>query len=172
LGLGECAAALKQDDVALKTFERIYRDPKSEFGAQALWGAATLRQRRAENAEAQRLFKRLRTQYPASFEATAARDRLEQLAKLPQVTPTPTPKARPKAARYYVQVGAFSKKITAQKLQRTLKTRRYPVLLVPPSSRSHYFIVKTGPYKTKALAEGAAHKLSTREKLPQRIVEE
>lgn len=173
LGLGECAAALKQDDVALKIFERIYQDPRSEFGAQALWGAATLRQRRAENAEAQRLFKRLRAQFPASFEATAAKDRLEQLAKLPEVKPTPTPKPAAKAGRFYVQVGAFSKKASAQKLQKTLKARRYPALLMGRKQGGRtLYLVKTGPYKTRSAAEAAAHKLSTRDKLPQRIVEE
>ena len=175
LGLAECAAALKDDEGALKGFERIYQDPKSEFGAQALWGAATLRQRRQENAEAQRLFKRLKAQYPASFEATAAKERLEQLSKLPPPRPTatPAPKPWPRAGRFYVQVGAFSKRATAQKLQRALKARRYAALLVAPGARTRFYIVKVGPFRTRAAAEAGGRKLSSHEKLTQqRIVEE
>jgi tetratricopeptide (TPR) repeat protein len=177
LGLAECDAALARDDKALgdkalAEFEAIYRELQSPYGAQALWGAAALCQRQERIAEAKRLFTRIRTQYPASFESNAAQDRLEQLAKAPAPTPTPAA-ARLKPGSFYVQVGAFSKRGGALNLQKILKKRRYPVLLqVRKFGARTLYIVKVGPLKSRAVAESMAHKLETRDKLLYRINEE
>jgi tetratricopeptide (TPR) repeat protein len=172
LGLAECDAALHADDKALAGFELLYKDPQSPFGAQALWGAASLRLRQGQAAEAKRLFTRIRTQYPASFESKAAQDRLAELAKVPEATPVPAT-APAKAGRFHVQVGAFSKRSGAVNLQKILKKRRYPVLLQARKLGARtLYIVKVGPYKDRAAAENIAHKLETRDKLPQRITEE
>jgi len=122
LGLAECDAALAGDDKALADkalagFELLYKELQSPYGAQALWGAASLRQRQGQVAEAKRLFQRIRTQYPASFESKAAQERLEQLAKAPAPAPTPVA-VHAKAARLYVQVGAFTKRSGASDCRR------------------------------------------------------
>jgi TolA-binding protein len=173
LGLAECDAALRADERALAGFEALYKDPQNPFAAQALWGAASLRQRQGEAAESKRLFEQLRGLYPSSFEAKAAQGHLDELAKLPTPTPVPQQAAQGKAGRFRVQVGAFSKRAGALRLQRTLKARRYPVQLQARrlGARTLY-IVRVGPYKTRAAAEAAAQHLEKRERLPQRITED
>jgi outer membrane protein assembly factor BamD (BamD/ComL family) len=177
LGLAECDAALARDDKALgdkavAEFELLYKDLQSPYGAQALWGAASLRLRQDQVAEAKRLFTRIHTQYPASFESKAAQERLAQLAQAPP--PTPVPAAAPaKAHHFYVQVGAFSKRGGALKLQKILKKRRYQVLLQTRKDGARtLYIVKVGPSKDLAAAMSSAHKLATRDKVPTRITEE
>jgi tetratricopeptide (TPR) repeat protein len=169
LGLAECDAALRADDKALAGFEQLYKDPQSPFGAQALWGAATLRQRQGQAVEAKRLFLRIRTQYPASFESKAAQDRL---AELP--APTPVPVTAPaRASRLYVQVGVFTRRSAAVNLQKILKSHRYPVLLQTrkQGALTRYY-VRVGPYKNRPSAENIARKLETRDKLHYYITEE
>jgi len=72
-----------------------------------------------------------------------------------------------------VQVGAFSKRSSAIKLQKTLKSRRYPVQVSARKfvSRTLY-IVRVGPFKDRRSAEKAAKKLETHDKLTPRITEE
>jgi tetratricopeptide (TPR) repeat protein len=174
LGLAECDAALKEDDKALLGYEGIYKDPQAVFGAQALWGAAVLRQRQGQVDEAKRLFLRLRLQYPASFEAKAVPARLQDLAKVPVPTPVPSPKPSVRAlGRFYVQVGAYAKMGSAVRLQKTLKRRRYPVLVQGRKQvvRTLYF-VKVGPYRDLPAALAASHKLQKQDHLPTRVIQE
>lgn len=173
LGLAECDAALKLDDKALAGFEGLYKDPANPLGAQALWGAAALRQRQGDLPKAKALLARLRSQYPASFEAGAAKDRLAEIAKLPVEKPVAVTAAVKKGGHILVQVGAFSKQASALKLQKKLKARRYPakVHLHKHVSRSLYH-VEVGPYKDRRSAEAAAKKLETQDHLQPRITEE
>ena len=86
--------------------------------------------------------------YPASFEAHAAGPILKQLAKAPRPTPTPAP--RPGKRSYWVQVGAFSRKISATKLAARLKAHRYPARIkLGKLDWSSVYQVKVGPYRTE-----------------------
>lgn len=167
LGQAECDAALGQDDSAAAGFTRLSSGP---FAAQALWGLASLRQRQGDVAEARRLFLRLRHDYPASFEAEGALARLDALAKLPQPTPAP---AASKAKACWLQVGAFSRQVSADKLARQLRAKGYKVKvqLRKVDGRS-LRLVKAGPYASRAKAEAAGKRLAAKERMIFRIVEE
>jgi cell division septation protein DedD len=172
LGLAEAQAALKEDDAAAANYLKLYQKDGGEFAAQALWGAATLRQRQGKDAEARQLFKRLQQSYPASFEAGSVPTRLQALAQSPQPSPTAVRTARA-GGRYSVQVGAFAKKATADKLVRKLKLRRWPAKVqARPLGNRTLYLVKVGPYKARSAAEAAAKKLEARERLPQRVMED
>lgn len=167
LGQADCDMALKDDERAWEHYQALLKGP---FAAQALWGQATLRQRQGRDAEALRLYRSLIKRYPASFEARAATEKAEALAKAkPRATVKPTPTVN----RWWVQVGAFSRKESALKMAAKLKKRRYPakVLGRKLDDRTLY-LVKVGPFTVKAKADAAARKLETQDKLPQRIVQE
>lgn len=168
LGQAECDTVLKAYDRAEPVFEALAK-PGSSFAAQALWGWAGLKLRQGDTAAARALYLRLKAEYPASFEASAVDEKLAALPKA-AAAPTPAPKA---GARFAVQVGAFSHKASADKLASTLRKRRYPVLVQARrlDSRTLY-LVKVGPYKLRAQAQRTAQRLASREKLPQRIIEE
>lgn len=168
LGQAECDAALKEYARAEAVLEPLAQ-PASALAAQALWAWAGVKAKQGKGDEARRLYLRLKQRYPASFEAASVD---AKLAELPLAVPTATP--RPASARrWLVQVGAFSRKATADKLAIRLRKARYPVLVQSRRVDGRtLFLVKTGPYKTKALADAHARRLSSREKLPQRIVEE
>lgn len=170
LGEADCDAALKDDDRAVEIYQKLAKG-QGPFAAQALWGLAALRQRQGSVDEARRLFAQVQARFPASFESHAAGKRLDELAKAP--APTPTPLARPRLGRFYVQVGAFSRRASAAKLAARLKSHRFLVKVQPRKLDGRpLYLVKAGPYASRAKAETEAHKLETREKLPQRIVEE
>lgn len=167
LGQADCDAALKDDERAWDHYQALLKGP---FAAQALWGQATLRQRQGKDDEARKLYAKLVERYPASFEARAAQDKLVALA---HVKSKPAAKPSPVLNRWWVQVGAFSRKPSADKLAAKLKKRRYPVKVQgrQVDGRSLY-LVKAGPYTVKAKADAAARRLETQDKLPQRIVQE
>jgi len=167
LGQADCDSALKDDERAWLHYQDLLKGP---FAAQALWGQATLRQRQGRNDEARKLYQQLVARYPASFEAHAAIDKVQALAK---VRPKPVPKPTAPLNRWWVQVGAFSRKASAAKLAATLKKRRYPIkLVVRKLDDRTLYLVKVGPYTVKSKVDSAARKLETQDKLPQRIVQE
>lgn len=168
LGQAECHTALREFERA-EALLRPLAEPGSPLAAQALWTWAGLKARQGDGEGARRYYARLKRDYPASFEASGVDAKLAEL-------PAPAPKATPKAAaarRWLVQVGAFSRKATADKLGARLRKGRYPVLVQARRVDGRMlYLVKAGPYRSRALAAAAARKLETREKLPQRIVEE
>lgn len=166
LGQAECDAILKAYERAEPVFESLAR-PGQAFAAQALWSWAGMKVRQGDWASARGLYLRLKREYPASFEATAVDEKLAALPP-PQASPTP-----PASRRYAVQVGAFSRRATADKLAERLRKHRYPAHVQPRRADGRTLhVVKVGPYKTRSQAEQQARRLETREKLPQRIVEE
>jgi TolA-binding protein len=168
LGQAECDVALKAYDKAVPVLEQLSR-PGSAFAAQALWALAGAKARQGDPAGARELYRRLRRDYPASFEAASVE---EKLAALPQAAPTPMPTPAP-SGRFSVQVGAFARKATADKLAARLRKKRYPVrVLVRRVDGRALYLVKAGPYKGRAAAEKQAQRLEQKEKLPQRIIEE
>jgi tetratricopeptide (TPR) repeat protein len=167
LGLADCDAALKLDDKALAGFAQLYKDPEEPFGAQALWGAAMIQERAQHSDEARSLLERLQQQYPASFEARAAPDRLKALAKAPAPTPVITARHAPLPVRLFVQVGVFSKRAGAIRFEQPLKKRHYPVQIqVHQLANRTLYHVKVGPYASRAKAELAARHLKSKEHLP------
>jgi outer membrane protein assembly factor BamD (BamD/ComL family) len=167
LGQADCEAALKDDERAWQHYQALTKSP---FAAQALWGQAVMRQRQGRDDEARKLYKTLIQRYPASFEARAALDKVEALAK---AKPRPVLKPTPTVNRWWVQVGAFSRKDSALKLAAKLKKRRYPVKVLGRKLDDRtLYLVKVGPYTVKSKVDAAARKLEAQDKLPQRVVQE
>lgn len=168
LGQAECDAALEEYARAEPVLQNLAQ-PGSSYAAQALWAWAGMKARQKDSAGARQLYLRLKRDYPSSFEASGVDAKLAAL-------PAPAPRATPKPAaarRWLVQVGAFSRKATAEKLVARLRKARYPVLAQARRVDGRIlYLVKAGPYRSRALAAAAARKLETKEKLPQRIVEE
>lgn len=167
-GRADCDAALKDDAAAEEAWTGLAKGG-GPFAAQAWWGLATLRQRQGRAAEAAACYRRILALYPASFEAGAAPGRLEALQRLPAAVPTP----KPGPSRWWVQVGAYSNRAMALRLAAVLKRHRWKAQvrrrLADGTARQ---LVWVGPYAQKAQAEAAARLLVSREKLPQRLVEE
>jgi cell division septation protein DedD len=172
LGRAECLAALRRDEEAARAFEAIYQAKGAMFAAQALWGAAVQRQRQGRLPEAKALYSRLRAEYPASFEAQAAKERLEApaLAAVPTLAPPPKPKALQR--RFSVQVGAYSKPAYAEKHARELRAKKYKVKVEKSRAGSGLFLVKLGSYRNREEAQGMATRYSRRERAACQIVEE
>lgn len=167
LGQAECDSVLKAYDRAEPVFTALSK-PGAPFAAQALWAWAGMKVRQGDNAAARQLYTRLKAEYPASFEASSVDERL---AALPTTAPVASP--TPAASRYAVQVGAFSHKASADKLSARLRKHHYPaqVLAHRVDGRTLY-LVKVGPYRRRDLAQKQAQRLESKEKLPQRIIEE
>jgi tetratricopeptide (TPR) repeat protein len=166
LGQAECDAVLRAYARAEPVFEALTR-PGQPFAAQALWSWAGMKQRQGDPVGARALYLRLKQGYPASFEATAVD---AKLAALPAPPASPTPKAAP---AFYVQVGAFSRQATADKLAERLRKHGYAVKVQPRNADGRILrLVKVGPYKTRQQAQQQARRLEAREKLPHQIIEE
>lgn len=167
LGQAECDSVLKAYDRAEPVFKALAK-PGAPFAAQALWGWAGMKVRQGDTASARQLYTRLKSEYPASFEAGSVDERL---AALPTTAPIASP--TPVAQHYAVQVGAFSHKTSADKLAAHLRQRRYPAQVqVRRLDGRTLYLVKVGPYKLRSLAQKQALRLEAKEKLPQRIIEE
>jgi tetratricopeptide (TPR) repeat protein len=168
LGEAECDAALKDYAKAEALLDPLAQ-AGSPYAAQALWAWAGIKAKQGDPAAARELYQRLKKGYPASFEAASVDERLAALPKA-QPTPRPTPAS---AQRFAVQVGAFARKATANKLVARLRKAKYPVRVsVRRVDGRSLYLVKAGPYKDRAQAERAAARLESKERLPQRIVEE
>lgn len=144
---------------------------KGDFAAQALWGLADLDQRQGRRDEAGRLYRRLMDLYPASFEAQAAPARLQALARLPGTTPVKAAPAPRK--RWWVQVGAYSRRASAQRQAQGLRRHRWRAVLEEHlvDGQRLYFVM-VGPYADRARAAAGARALGAREKIDVRTVEE
>lgn len=78
---------------------------------------------------------------------------------------------RPPALFYSIQVGAFSKKSSAESLANRLKKKRYSASVVPPSpGEDNMYKVRIGKFKTKDDALEMAQKLSKNERLEAIVV--
>ena len=84
------------------------------------------------------------------------------VSSLREAAPTLT---RP-AAGFAVQVGAFSKKSTAQALADLLRAHGYPVYLSPTEGNPASWRVRVGPLDTRLEAEKTARRIEAAEKLP------
>jgi TolA-binding protein len=162
LGLADEAAAEGDTEGALAGYGLLWQaQPPSSLAAQALWQAAQLRQARAETATAQELYARLVKDYPESFEAGRAAERLAALEPLAPAAP-----AKP-GSRFTVQVGSFSQKLAAAQLYNLLKDHGYPVRKGIKTVNGHRFIdVSVGEFKGREAAVEYAKNLGKKEDLP------
>jgi cell division septation protein DedD len=162
LGLAEAAAAQGDTEGALAGYSLLWQaQPPSSLAAQALWQAAQLRLARGETATAQLLYALLAKDYPESFEAGKA------LEKLP-AAPAPVVAVADKAGGYFsVQVGSFSRKAAADRLYGRLKDHGYPVRTGDKIVNGHRFIdVCVGVFKSREAAAEYAKHLGKKEDLP------
>jgi len=165
IGLADEAAAEGDTEGALAGYGMLWQaQPPSFLAAQALWQAAQLRQARAESATAQALYAKLVKDYPESFEAGRAAEKL--------ATPEPATLASPAApgkagSRFTVQVGSFSQKEAAAQLYGLLKDHGYPVRKGIKTVHGHRFIdVSVGEFKSREAAMEYAKNLGKKEDLP------
>jgi|GEM_PF-7092866 cell division septation protein DedD len=164
LGLADAAAAEGDSEAALASYSALWlAKPPSSLAAQALWQAAQLRQARAETATAQGLYALLVKEYPDSFEAGRAAERLPKPAA-PAAAMAPPAKA---GGRFTVQVGSFSQKLAAAQLYNLLKGHGYPVRKGFKTVNGHRFIdVSVGVFKSREAAAEYAKNLGKKEDLP------
>lgn len=171
LSVADCDALLKNHDAALKGYQRLYEAPDSSVAPQALWQAGSLQLLLGHKDEARALYQRLADGYPDSFEAPRAHDRLAALP-LSKTAPGPLAKAGKKQG-YTVQVGAFSRRVSAEQLYKTLKKRRYAVRIDKRVLGDDVFhVVQVGRFKTKAQADKILGQLARRDKIRGRVVEQ
>jgi TolA-binding protein len=170
LGAGECAMASGDYDAAYKKFLSLAA-PKSAVGAQALWQAAQVQEKKGNPLKALEHYRQLGSRFPNSFEATQARKKLEG-KPLPKAKPTPRPK-KVSAAYYAVQLGAFSKPAGAENLRKKLKKKKLTVIVKKIDVRgSVYHVVRVGKFPNEAAAETFARGLKRREGWSYRVVAE
>ncbi len=170
LSVADCDALLKNYDAALKGYQTLYDAPDSSVTPQALWQAASLLVSQGHNDKARILYQRLIDSYPESFEAPRAIDRLTALPAS-QLKPSVVT-ALPQKPNFTVQVGAFSRRVSAELLYKNLKKRRYAVRMDRRVLGDDLFhVVQVGRYKHKAQAEKILNQLARRDKLRGRVVE-
>jgi len=63
---------------------------------------------------------------------------------------------------YFIQVGAFQDKTHAQKLQKRLLKKRWPVII---QKKKRFYAVQIGPYKQKEKANSIKKQISHKEKI-------
>lgn len=171
LGVADCDAALGQDASALAVYMSVANTPGGEGAPLALWQAAALKARRQRPDEARELYQRLLREYPDSFEASAAKARLEALPAATQATPAP---AALQAIRYSVQVGAFTKLSAAQAMVKSLKKLGFLARIEPSRRKDVYtlHLVRLGHYKTKSEANALGLKILKKARLRFMVVED
>jgi len=162
LAAADCDAALGRDDRAVVGYLRV-SGQKGRYAAQALWGLAGVRQRQGRPAETKLLWGRIVAEYPASFEAVWAKERLEG----------GPPKEAAVGERWWVQVGAYSRSASAEDLAEALRRRGYSLDVRPREMEGRsLYLVRVGPYDGRAAAAKSAARLHEKEKLPANLVEE
>lgn len=171
LGEADCEGSLGHDDTAAAVYGRVVAGNGS-FTAQALWGLGTVRLRQLRIAEARDCFRRLQAGWPSSFEGHAAADKLAQIAALPKSAAQPAPKPRLRGL-WDIQVAAYSRLDSAKKRADLLHSHGFKVRVrLRRLDGRPLYLVKVGPYASRAKAEAAAAVLQGRENLPCYIVEE
>ena len=170
LGGAECAMAEGDLDAAYATFKSL-SDKGSQVGAQALWQAAIIQEKKGNPALALGHYRELGERFPNSFEATQAQKKLKG-TPLPEPKPTPGEKAG-KAAFYSVQLGAFSKLEGAIRLKKQLVAKKLTVIVKEIDVRGTvYHVVRVGRFPTEAAATRFAKGLEKREGWSYRVVAE
>jgi len=121
---------------------------------------------RGEKAESQTIAKAAGTQ--SQRLALGSRDRTES-KELPKVAApvVAKPESRVEAGlRWAIQVGAFSEEKKAQRLVRSLKSKNYPVVILPSTGSSQRWRVRIQPLVGEERARGLASQLKREEGLP------
>jgi|GEM_PF-3999649 TolA-binding protein len=169
----ECDAALKDYGPAEEAWQKLSSDG-GPFEAQAVYGLALLRQHQGRGADAQALFQRVVDRYPASFEARSAAVHLRALAGAPR--PTLPAAARPAASRpgrWWVQVGAYARRASAQAESVRLAAHRWRASVAARVSDGHrLYLVRLGPFRSQPQAQALAKRLGLKEHLDPRVVGE
>ncbi|MEZ5317618.1 MAG: SPOR domain-containing protein [Vicinamibacterales bacterium] len=113
---------------------------------------------------------------PPTPPATSEGARNPSTGEVPPITPpnTPAPKAaasagqpdppRPATGGFDVQVGAYNSKANVDALVKRLKDRGFAAYVVPGQPGQPSFIVRVGPYGTRADAEKAAATIGQQER--------
>jgi tetratricopeptide (TPR) repeat protein len=172
LGAADCEAALGEDASAAVSYNSLAVDG-GPFAAQALYGLGTLYQGQGRLAEARQAYQRLRTGYPASFEAQAVPARLAEIEVLAPLQARSQARAGGRRGRWSVQVGAYSKLRWAEALARPLRRHHFRVKVLKKNVDGRLlYLVQVGPYGSRPAAAAAAQILQSREKLPFNLVEE
>lgn len=172
LGAADCEAALGEDESAAVSYDGLAVDG-GPFAAQALYGLGALYQREGRLAEAAQAYQRLKTGYPASFEAQAVGARLSEIEALAPLQAGSQARANGGRGRWSVQVGAYSKLRWAEALARPLRRHRFRVKVLKKNVDGRLlYLVQVGPYFSRPSAAAAAEVLQSREKLPFNLVEE
>jgi hypothetical protein len=173
LGGADCEAGLGEDEAAAGAYDSLAADG-GPFAAQALWGLGTLRLSEGRLEEARGAYLRLRSSYPASFEAQAVPTELKSIAALARSpVPASTPAVGARRGRWSVQVGAYSKPRWADALARQLRRHRFRVKVQRKNFDGRVlYLVQVGPYTSRNRAAAAALVLQSREKLPFNLVAE
>ena len=99
---------------------------------------------------------------PAPEVAAAPRDEPERLPTAARAADA----AVPGAGRWAIQVGAFSDSKSATGLATGLRSKGYPVELIPATEDSRRWRVRVQPVEGRARAEGLADRLKREERLP------
>lgn len=192
-----CQFALKNYTKAEEYFTAILRDPNQPpWAPDALIGLADVKLARSEFSIAQGHYQAYLDKYPEgdqvgwaqerqadileqigntkeakSLQQTLQKDKAERIQPEPTVTPEPVIPA-PEGATFTVQVGAFSKKEFAERLQNKLKKKGLNAYLVPGTNSSGVVLsqVRVGNYSNREFALKIAKELEKTENLPYLIM--
>ena len=168
LGAAECAIATGDLDAAYKELVEL-SGAQSPVGAQALWQAAQVQEKKGIPAKALEHYRTLSERFPGSFEATQAAKKLAG-KPMPEATAVPEPA---QADTYSIQLGAFSREEGAQRLKSQAEKRKLTVFVKEIDVRGNrYHVVRVGRFPDKDSAERFARGLKKRTGWAYRVVSE
>jgi len=148
MGLADSLFMQKQYDKAKPIYEEVWnnRDIGNVPADLVLYRIGQCDQRRGRTALAKQSFKQLKLMYPNSKYASRA-----------TTAPTPTPA---QVARHYVQLGLYSKKLTAEEVADNLRAKGITVRIAKQISRGKtLYAIRTGSFRTLAKAEAEERRL-------------
>jgi len=131
--------------------EILRKDPATPRADEVLFLLGEACERLGRGAEARGYFRRVADEFRSSPWAARAEARLGGAPALPPAAPS---------GSFYVQVAALSSSASAAEHARLLAERGYPAAVSSaPSRAGELFVVRAGPYATRADAERVAAKL-------------
>ena len=164
MGLGYCYYKSGEYNRAIGSFNRLIDDNSHPAYPQALVMLSLCYETMGDNRRAKFYRSRYDTSYPRCFYGEA----LPAINEISKNIPTP-PEIDPDAeklvgAKYYIQVGAFSSKNNARRMQQRVEKRGYRSRVERQVvNKQSYYKVLVGPYSTRVRARAAKEKLEREE---------